>query len=169
MPETIERPDTQVANVPTVKPFDEEQFMEYVAEGKGLREIGKLPGMPWKREVWVRLTTDPDFQSRYARAKQRAADTFAEEIISISDEEPRTVEERVDSGHVQWQRNRVDARKWVAAKLMPKKYGDRVDVEHSGAVATLSAGDVRSMLEGSPLLRQLSGQVIDVPQQAITE
>jgi hypothetical protein len=31
---------------------------------------------------------------------------------------------------VTWQKNRVDARKWVAAKLKPKKYGERVT--HAG-------------------------------------
>lgn len=30
-------------------------------------------------------------------------------------------------------RLRVDARKWAAAKLAPKKYGDRIAHEHGGA------------------------------------
>lgn len=35
---------------------------------------------------------------------------------------------RIDSAWVAWQRNRVDARKWVASKLKPKAYGERVQV-----------------------------------------
>ena len=44
---------------------------------------------------------------------------------------------RTDSGWVTWQKNRIDARKWVASKLKPKKYGDRQIV----------AGDADSPLE----------------------
>jgi hypothetical protein len=33
---------------------------------------------------------------------------------------------KLDSSYIQWQKNRIDARKWTAAKLRPKKYGDRI-------------------------------------------
>ena len=36
--------------------------------------------------------------------------------------------EVVDTGWLQWQRQRIDSRKWCASKLKPKKYGDRVSL-----------------------------------------
>jgi 16S rRNA G1207 methylase RsmC len=69
----------------------------------------------------------------YARAREEQADTLADEIAALADEEPRMVVDdkgvaRIDSAWVQWQKNRVEARKWVAAKLKPKKWGERIQV-----------------------------------------
>ena len=73
-----------------------------------------------------------EFADIYARAREDQADTLADEIHAIADELPQQIVDekgktsRYDSAYVQWQKNRVDARKWVAAKLKPKKYSDRV-------------------------------------------
>jgi hypothetical protein len=69
----------------------------------------------------------------YAKAKDAAADTLAEEIQDISDSMPMETTDkegntRFDPGYIQWMRLRVDARKWVAAKLKPKKYGERTTI-----------------------------------------
>jgi hypothetical protein len=42
---------------------------------------------------------------------------------------------RVDSAAVQHQRLRVDSRKWLLSKIVPKIYGDRVALDHAGGVA----------------------------------
>jgi hypothetical protein len=39
---------------------------------------------------------------------------------------------KLDSAWVQWQRNRIDVRKWTAAKLKPRKYGEKVQNTHEG-------------------------------------
>jgi hypothetical protein len=68
----------------------------------------------------------------YARAREDQADTLADEIVGISDESAITakvdgeeVRFALDATAVARNRLRVDARKWVAAKLKPRKYGDR--------------------------------------------
>mgnify|MGYP000426269079 FL=1 len=38
-----------------------------------------------------------------------------------------------DSTAVQRNRLRVDARKWLLSKMVPKKYGDKLVQEHTGA------------------------------------
>ena len=83
----------------------------------------------------------------YTRAKEAQADKFAEEIIAIADEESTTVkggddgpvEVVFDSTAVQRNRLRVDARKWLASKMYPKRYGDRqaLDVEAKVTMRTL--------------------------------
>ena len=40
-----------------------------------------------------------------------------------------------NSESVQRSKLRVDTRKWLMSKLAPKKYGEKVDLEHSGEVA----------------------------------
>lgn len=100
--------------------------------------------MPGMTTVYRWLQEKEDFRELYARAREDQADTLADEIIEIADEDPQLIFDsqfhgkdevevvRVDSAAVNHQRLRVDARKWIAAKLRPKKYGDRTEVEHTG-------------------------------------
>ena len=107
-----------------------------IAEGESLREIVRSEGMPERATVYDWLLKRPDFADQYTRAREEQADTLADEIIAIADESPQTVEVRdrdgnvldikIDSGYVNYQRQRIDARKWTAMKLKPKKYGERV-------------------------------------------
>lgn len=125
-----------------------------IAEGKPLTKICKMSGMPSLATVYRWLSADKKFQDMYARARDDQADTMADEITEIADQTPEmepvldkegnVIEMRMHSAYVHWQRNRVDARKWVAAKLKPRKYGDRQVV----------AGDPEAPLEvkGSTVL-----------------
>jgi hypothetical protein len=105
---------------------------ERIANGESLRAICRDEEMPALSTVFRWLSLDTSFSEQYARAREEQADTFADEIVSISDEEATTVkvdEEDVrvvfDATAVARNRLRVDARKWVASKLKPKKYGER--------------------------------------------
>lgn len=116
-----------------------------LAAGESLRKICAEDSMPDRSSVLRWLDGNEAFRSQYARAREEQADHYAEEIVDIADEDPATVfdEEhviggekvdvvRVDSAAVQHQRLRIDARKWFASKVAPKKYGDKL--EHSGKV-----------------------------------
>lgn len=96
---------------------------ERIAQGESLRAISADIGIP-ASTVCEWLSKDAAFAEQYAHAREAQADTLADEIIGIADSE----------GDPQKLRLMVDARKWVASKLKPKRYGDKVDVEHSGAV-----------------------------------
>ena len=66
------------------------------------------------------MLNDKEFSAQYALARSEQADYFSDEIVEMSDEaigKPLNVVAAV--------RNAVDARKWVAAKLLPKKYGEK--------------------------------------------
>ena len=98
-----------------------------VASGKSLRTIEQIQGMPTCRTIMAWLSKKVEFAQQYARAKQEAADVLAEDILDIADEiPPKDQFGKMDSAFVQWQKNRIDARKWTAGKLKPKKYGDRM-------------------------------------------
>ena len=69
---------------------------------------------------WLRA--DADFAAQYARAKDEQADYLAEEMLEIAD---ATSSNMVDVNN---RRLQIDTRKWIAAKLKPKKYGDKLEV-----------------------------------------
>ena len=108
-----------------------------ISEGESLRKILKDEGMPPQSVVYEWLLRHPAFAEQYTRAREEQADTLADEIIAIADEQPEIIpvidkrtgeliEHKLDNAFLQWQKNRIDARKWTAMKLKPKKYGERV-------------------------------------------
>lgn len=68
--------------------------------------------------VW--LQRYEEFMEQYARAREIQAEILAEDIISLADS---AVE---DGAAVAKARLQVDARKWYASKMAPKRYGDRI-------------------------------------------
>ena len=145
-----------------------------IAEGESLREIVKTPGMPDRSTVYDWLLRHPDFADQYTRAREEQADTLADEIIAIADEQPEIIpvvdkrtgeliEHKLDGAFLQWQKNRIDARKWTAMKLKPKKYGDRVqlagDAENPIKVQAESQAEqmFEALLKNIELKRQADG------------
>lgn len=115
------------------------KICERLADGEPLRAICRDEGMPAWRTVYDWLTENTDFAARFARARELGHDAIAEDTIAMIDEPPGRTEtehgDKVDPGHVQWQKNRVEQRLKLLAKWSPKKYGDKLEidakVEHS--------------------------------------
>lgn len=107
-----------------------------IARGESLNRICRDDHMPDIVTVYNWFIPHPDFFKRYTKAREDQADTLSDEIQEIVDEEPERVSTEfgsyVDSGYVANKRLRVDARKWIAAKLKPKKYGDKIQQEIGG-------------------------------------
>jgi hypothetical protein len=103
---------------------------ERIAHGESLVAISGEPDMPSYPTIMEWLKANNDFEAMYRQAKEDQADTLADEIIAIAD----SVKDAgpTDSAKVNAARLRVDARKWVAAKLKPKVYGERVEAALSG-------------------------------------
>ena len=107
-----------------------------IAEGESLRKICEDEWMPDRVTIYRWLAADPEFCNHYTRAREDQADTLADEIMAIADETPdlnpildkhgALIEIQLHSAYLQWQKQRIDARKWTAMKLKPKKYGDRL-------------------------------------------
>ncbi|GAO43780.1 hypothetical protein [Flavihumibacter petaseus] len=94
---------------------------------KGLSSICKSDkSLPSDETVRKWINEDREgFLGRYTRAREEQADLLAEEIVGISDEVSR--KKALSHEAVAAARLRMDARKWVASKLKPKKYGDKID------------------------------------------
>jgi len=109
---------------------------ERLALGESLAQICRGDDMPSHATIYTWLREHPEFLELYTRAREEQAETHADEIVSIADEKPElleikdkegnVVDLKLDSAFIQWQRQRIDARKWNAAKQRPRKYGDRV-------------------------------------------
>lgn len=87
------------------------------------------------------LGKEKQFQENYARAKDQQADLLAEEVLEIADDGTNDYMTIVkgdvsynveDREVVSRSKLRVEARKWIASKLKPKKYGDKLDVTSDG-------------------------------------
>ncbi|WP_312321203.1 terminase small subunit protein [Stenotrophomonas sp.] len=121
---------------------------ERIADGESLKAICAEEHMPGRATVFRWLSAHETFRDMYAHAREEQAETLADEIVGIADEQCTMVradkhsssdddgegntEVVFDSTAVARNRLRVDARKWVAAKLKPRKFSDRIQQEHSG-------------------------------------
>lgn len=99
-----------------------------IAEGKSLRVACQPKDRPNTSSVmrWLAEPENAALREQYARAREAQAEHYVDEIISIIDTEPDVARARV----------RMDGRKWVSSKLVPKKYGDKVLNEHAGPDGT---------------------------------
>jgi hypothetical protein len=120
-----------------------QRICERLMRAESLRRICKSPDMPSIATVcsWL-ANRDHPFLEQYARARRIQAELLADEIIDIADNSTNDFMERerengtklraFDHENVQRSKLRLEARKWVAAKLLPKKYGDRNSIELTG-------------------------------------
>lgn len=91
---------------------------------------GRNADFPCKETIHEWKYDFPEFANLYAKAKREQADLFAEEILDISDDDYDDMFQGEhgmvpNSARIQRHRLRVDSRKWIACKLLPKVYGDR--------------------------------------------
>ncbi len=100
-----------------------------IAHGETSRSICKDLKFS-SQTLWLWISQREDFAKQYACAKERQAEVIADEIMEIADD----VDFASESGNaaVQAARLRVDTRKWLLSKLLPKKYGDRIENRHAG-------------------------------------
>lgn len=139
------KPTTTRAKLKPFVRYSEElvdTILNRVARGEPLSGVCDQPDMPSRSSFFDWVIKYPDLKDKYEFAIQMRADLYAEETITISDEvevEAKYGDESVtldlSSTAVARNRLRVDARKWYAGKLSPKKYGDRIQND-----TTLEAG-----------------------------
>lgn len=148
-----------------------------IAEGKSLRTVCASPSMPAKATVfrWLRLPDYQDFRDQYARACEDRANAFAEELLDIADDATNDYMEVIDKDGivVGYKVNgeailrsklRSDNRKWLMAKMLPKKYGEKLDLTNSDR--TLKPVAIFDMRSGRPMeLKPVADQPAAKPAQ----
>jgi len=133
--------DGKHMNKQEVKDFLIEQVS---TNGKNLHSIKRHhPAFPDVTTVYPWFKKDEKFAQQYAQAKRTAMDFMAEEIVTIADDGSNDYMEIMDKNgdptgawkfkgeHVMRSKLRIDTRKWIMSKLMPSKYGEKIQVEHT--------------------------------------
>ncbi len=109
--------------------------------------------------TWLR--DKPEFLAQYTRAKEEQADYMIEEMIDIADDGSNDLM-TVTKGDASYEMEnkevtnrsklRVETRKWIASKLKPKKYGDKLDVNQTNTNVNynteLSKEDIEKLSKG---------------------
>lgn len=112
-----------------------DEICERIANGESLRSICQDDWMPTTTTVYRWLQDYPDFRDQYADARARQADHYADQIVTIADTADDANKARLQ----------IDARKWVAAKLLPKKYGERTTQTIEGGEKPLEVANVSDL------------------------
>jgi len=138
---------------------------EKLIEGESLRSICLSDDMPNASTVCRWLRSNEAFRQQYALAREAQADTLADEMLDIADDGSNDwLEKHGDEGeNLGWRENgeaigrsrlRLDTRKWIASKLKPKVYGDKLDMTSGGEKLTDQA-DITSMaVKAAAMIRQ---------------
>lgn len=105
---------------------------ERIANGESVRNICRDQSMPNRSTVNLWLTNNESFLDQYVKAKTVQADDAFDEIRDLA----RSA--LVNPAIAQAVKVVIDADKWCLSKMLPKKYGDKTSIEHSGGV-TFSA------------------------------
>ncbi len=125
-----------------------------LATGRSLRDVCRDDDMPAESTVrlWV-IEDRSGFSAQYTRAREIGYHAMADETLEIADDGTNDWTARqnadgesalvVNSDHIQRSRLRVDTRKWMLSKVLPKIYGDKVQqdinltVNHEDALGDL--------------------------------
>lgn len=129
--------------------WNKDKVFDYLCEkisttSFGLRRISEfasqeLGEFPTVKTIMEWMNDSKELCERYARAKELQADYMVDESIDIADDatndwmdkigkDGEVVGYQINGEHVQRSRLRIETRKWHAAKLNPKKYGDKVEI-----------------------------------------
>lgn len=125
------------------------EICERLSNGEPLAQICRDDHMPAYRTVSDWRANNEAFSADFARARDDGFDAIATECLEIADDTSgdrkivgRDGEERevCDTEFVQRSKLRIETRLKLLAKWDPKRYGDKVDVNHGGGVSITIAG-----------------------------
>jgi len=121
-----------------IQEYKEKILHEISVNGYALVRVCKLEGFPSKQVVLSWLREDIEFQTQYARACEERADKIFDELIEICDSTSDDIildeegKEVTNHNVINRDKLRIDTRKWILAKMNPKKYGDKIDLTNKG-------------------------------------
>lgn len=130
-------------------------------ENKDLPEYATIFG-------WLCDKDKKEFLDNYARAREEQSEFLAEQIIEISDDS--TGDKKIiykgdeaieveDTEFTSRSKLRVESRKWIASKLKPKKYGDKIDV--TGAISQTITNVTPNVVDTNAPIANKESDIID--------
>ena len=133
-------------------------IMDRLAGGESLRAICRGNGMPDRSTVLRWIAGSTELQRTYALAVEARADELFDEVLEIADDArgdwtAKDGKAVLDGENVRRAALRIDARKWALARMAPKRYGEKLDLNHG---VQDSLGDFLAALDGKT--RGIPGQ-----------
>lgn len=155
-------------------PYDPDVALDVLMglmEGKTLTEVCEDPDLPSERTVYRWLATNSTFSQAYMRAREVQMMVWADQIVLIADDAQNDYMDRlmadggtervVDMENINRSRLRIDTRKFLMAKIAPKVFGDKVQVEHSGSIATETMTDEELVAKARAAVESVGGSLPD--------
>lgn len=119
-----------------------DDICQHIADGLSVRKVCEIDGMPKMTTIfrWLADGEHEVFRTQYEKSREIGLEVHADSILEIADTPLEGVETKIMAdggvevkkgdmlGH---RRLQIDARKWVLSKLLPKKYGDKMNVDMS--------------------------------------
>jgi hypothetical protein len=130
-----------VGRISTYSQAVADEICQRMSEGEPLRPICREEGKPAWRTIYDWIEANPHFAAAYARAREIGYDAIAAEALEIAntpiegkviiekDGVPTEVRREDMLGHRKLQ---IETRLKLLAKWDPKRYGERMQQEHSG-------------------------------------
>jgi len=104
----------------SISPETYTDICDFIALGNSARKGCEKYNVPIS--TFIAKTQQPDFSDQYARSIVSKLEVHADELVDIAD----------DGYEVDRSRLRVDTRKWILSRLLPKKFGDKSAMELTG-------------------------------------
>ena len=134
---------------------------EKLKRGETLLNICEDPDMPDRNTVYRWLDKYPDFYTAYSRARKEQMDTWADQIVTISDAATKET--------AQADRLRVDTRKFLMAKIAPKVYGDHTNLNVSGTLEHVARVDAPPSETRQQWLERKQAELTALKQEQLTD
>ena len=120
----------------------EDRMLEEIASGRSVISLCREEDWTPNADTWYRWMYKIDgLSDRYTRAKAISSEYHADQILAIADE--------ADNQTFQVARLQIDARKWVASKLVPNKYGEKSQIDHTSSDDSMKAPTVIKLVSKS--------------------
>lgn len=115
-----------------------------LVEGESLRAICRDESMPGERTVFTWLNKSPEFRQQYAHARELQSELMLDDIRDIADDGTNDWMEKLNRDGeptgfyllnkeaVMRSKLRVEVRQWIMARMAPKRFGDKLAMEHTG-------------------------------------
>ena len=107
----------------TVAPITQDQIdtvLDRLSKGDNLLKACERAEIESPTRWYGLLSSDSALADTYARAREASWQVLGEQFLALADDESIEPNSR---------RIRVDARKWILSKVLPKQYGDRITVD----------------------------------------
>ena len=120
-----------------------DSICERLAMGESLRSVCRDEEMPCLKSVFRWFRTKDGFRQQYESSKIESADSHADLIIDMADniegspvlvngeiqyDNDGEIVRVIDAAAIAHAKLKVDARKWAASKLKPRKYGEKLAI-----------------------------------------